>query len=266
MPVDKRLVNLLPRDRPYTFMEAYFSLRFDIEEGRENSINGYAALWGWSRNKVRNFVEGLRTGKGHIVDNQRTGKGQEIRIVFNNLDDPKDRQGTGKGQAKDRQEDTTIDPNPKPDTKPSSPPPSDGEGGEGKPEVVFTAPVMWISHKLAELILQNNQKNRELQDKKREVTVLRWAKDIDKMIRIDGRDAREVAEVVIWCQKDSFWSQNILSGAKLREQYDKLTLKMKGTALSLVKPAGTGRSKTESNIDAARQGAALLGVTDDETE
>ena len=73
IPVDKRLINLLPRDREYTFIEAYISYRVDIENGEENSINGYSRIWSWSRNKVRHFVEGLRTGKGHVMDNQRTG-------------------------------------------------------------------------------------------------------------------------------------------------------------------------------------------------
>lgn len=112
IPIDKRVINLLPKSREYTFLEAYISLRYDLEQGEEISINGYARIWSWSRNKVRNFVEGLRTGKGHVVDNQRTGKGQEIRIISNNLGEHKDSQGTVKGQAKDRQGTTTINPNP----------------------------------------------------------------------------------------------------------------------------------------------------------
>lgn len=108
IPVDKRIVNLLPRDREYTFIEAYISYRVDIENGEENSLNGYSRIWSWSRNKVRHFVEGLRTGKGHAVDNQRTGKGQEIRFIFNSLSGAKDKQGTCKEEARDMQGTTTI--------------------------------------------------------------------------------------------------------------------------------------------------------------
>jgi len=111
IPVDKRLFGLLPKKGAYSFIEAYISYRLDIENGCENSVNGYSRIWSWSRNKVRNFIEGLRTGKGHVVDNQRTGKGQEIRLFFNNLQDHKDRQRTGKGQARDRQGTITIDNN-----------------------------------------------------------------------------------------------------------------------------------------------------------
>jgi hypothetical protein len=118
IPIDKRLVNLLPKRGEYTFLEAYISLRVDLDSGAEISINGYSRMWSWSRNKVRYFVEGLRTGKGHSVDTQRTGKGQEIRLFFNNLQEAGDRLRTGKGQAKDRQGTTTIDTNTKPKEKP----------------------------------------------------------------------------------------------------------------------------------------------------
>jgi hypothetical protein len=113
IPVDKRIVNLLPKGGEYTFLEAYISLRIDLDNGADISINGYARLWSWSRNKVRHFVEGLRTGKGHSVDTQRTGKGQELRLIFNTLEEQKDIQGTAKGQAKDRQGTTTINTNTK---------------------------------------------------------------------------------------------------------------------------------------------------------
>ena len=55
----------------------------------------------------------------------------------------------------------------------------------------------------------------------------KWATEIDKMIRLDERDPERVKEVIEWCQKDSFWQDNILSTEKLREQFDKLELKMR---------------------------------------
>jgi DNA-binding Lrp family transcriptional regulator len=53
-----------------------------------------------------------------------------------------------------------------------------------------------------------------------------WAKHIDYMIRLDGRDPEEIERVVRWSQLDPFWQCNILSTKKLREQYDQLALKM----------------------------------------
>lgn len=49
-----------------------------------------------------------------------------------------------------------------------------------------------------------------------------WSKDADRMIRLDHRDFAEAKELIKWCQKDSFWSSNILSMATFRKQYDKL--------------------------------------------
>mgnify|MGYP000019933632 FL=1 len=54
----------------------------------------------------------------------------------------------------------------------------------------------------------------------------RWAKDFDLMIRRDKIDADDIAEVIEWCQKDSFWRSNILSGKKLREKYQQLRMRM----------------------------------------
>jgi len=54
----------------------------------------------------------------------------------------------------------------------------------------------------------------------------KWAKHIDLMIRKDERDIIEIEKVIIWCQADTFWQNNILSTAKLRKQYDQLALKM----------------------------------------
>ncbi|MBN1567918.1 MAG: hypothetical protein JXA73_08715 [Acidobacteria bacterium] len=47
-----------------------------------------------------------------------------------------------------------------------------------------------------------------------------WARDIEKIIRIDGRRVEDVEAVIAWCQNDSFWGPNILSGRKLRDKFD----------------------------------------------
>lgn len=55
-----------------------------------------------------------------------------------------------------------------------------------------------------------------------------WAKDLDRMIRLDHRTPEGIEAVLRWSQADPFWQANILSGAKLREKFDQLDLKMKG--------------------------------------
>lgn len=63
-----------------------------------------------------------------------------------------------------------------------------------------------------------------------------WAKDMDGIIRLDGRDPPEVEAVIRWCQRDPFWKTNILSAGKLRKQFGQLAMKMKG---------GNGNGKPE---------------------
>lgn len=50
----------------------------------------------------------------------------------------------------------------------------------------------------------------------------RWAEDIDKMHRLDGRSWGAIKACIIWSQRDDFWHQNILSGANLRKHYDRM--------------------------------------------
>lgn len=56
----------------------------------------------------------------------------------------------------------------------------------------------------------------------------KWAVDIDKLIKSEA-SPQEIEKVIIWCQQDEFWQNNILSTSKLRKQYDQLCLKMEAT-------------------------------------
>jgi hypothetical protein len=58
----------------------------------------------------------------------------------------------------------------------------------------------------------------------KEPDIVKWAQDIDRMIRLDERDPQEIETVIRWCQDDDFWYANILSAKKLREKYDQLVV------------------------------------------
>ena len=74
-----------------------------------------------------------------------------------------------------------------------------------------------LAERLHKWILKNKP-DRKIQDGWQK----RWAEDIDKMHRIDGRDWRRIAGAIDWSQRDTFWHQNILSGANLRKHYDRI--------------------------------------------
>lgn len=110
--LDKALVNFLPKDRPYTVLEAMFSYSKDIHENCENSINSYARIWSWSRCKVRRFITDLKTGARHAPDRDKTGARHAVRIIINNLQDTKDTGKTPARQGQDTDKTITINNNP----------------------------------------------------------------------------------------------------------------------------------------------------------
>ena len=54
-----------------------------------------------------------------------------------------------------------------------------------------------------------------------------WAKDIDKLNRIDKRSYEDIEKAIRWIKTDgNFWCPNIISGSKLREKYPQVFLQM----------------------------------------
>jgi hypothetical protein len=77
--------------------------------------------------------------------------------------------------------------------------------------------------RLASFLLEGILKNKP--DFKR-LNLQTWAKDIDLMIRRDGRNPDRIREVIHWTQNDSFWRKNILSTGSLRKSFDRLEMAM----------------------------------------
>jgi len=110
--IDKRFINLLPKDnRPFTELEAMFSYSVNRDDGLRGSINGYAARWGWSRDKTRRFIRDIESGGDYYPTGKKTGshtgKKQAIRYVFNKLES---KQNRGKNREVYNQHDTIIEP------------------------------------------------------------------------------------------------------------------------------------------------------------
>lgn len=57
-----------------------------------------------------------------------------------------------------------------------------------------------------------------------------WADHIRKLVEIDDRELGTVYEVFDWANQDDFWKTNILSAAKLREQFPMLYAKSRKAA------------------------------------
>lgn len=89
------------------------------------------------------------------------------------------------------------------------------------PKKEFSEDVKDLAHLLFTLIRQNNPNFKG--------DPVKWYSDMDKMMRIDGRTYLEIQHIIRWTQDDNFWSSNILSGSKLRKQFDQLWMKAKRT-------------------------------------
>ena len=79
-----------------------------------------------------------------------------------------------------------------------------------------------LAERLKTLILGNHPKGKVPTD------LTAWSRHIVRMIKLDKRTEAEIEAVIVFSQRDPFWSRNILSTEKLRERYDQLYLKMKG--------------------------------------
>lgn len=100
------------------------------------------------------------------------------------------------------------------------------EGRKERDDVVDINPkneqFLPLAQLLADLIERNDSRFFKKRDKAK--TVQKWSNDIRLLVEADGYPATEVEPVIRWCQDDSFWKSNILSGGKLREQFPRLRM------------------------------------------
>ncbi len=61
---------------------------------------------------------------------------------------------------------------------------------------------------------------------KKQKTIAGWAKDIEKLIRLDKQEPSTVEEVYLFATHDNFWGANILSGKKTAGQVGHINKQM----------------------------------------
>lgn len=100
-----------------------------------------------------------------------------------------------------------------------------------KEKQTYSADDMRLAELLRDLIKENLPTFKE-------PNLNQWATHIEKLHRIDGRTYEQIEFIIKWCQQDSFWSGNILSGNKLRKQFDQLTAHAKRGVKGVIKNQG----------------------------
>ena len=129
--------------------------------------------------------------------------------------------------------------------KESSPP----QGG-GRPTELQSAPhpkkTDSESTRLAELLFTLHKKyDRQYSPPQKHIET--WADDIEKLHRIDKREYTDIERVIRWVKSDgNFWFSNIMSGAKLREQFSRLCVQM---SQGNTNRQGRGSAVDKSGVD-----------------
>jgi hypothetical protein len=149
---------------------------------------------------MKPLIDGTSPNKGRPIELTRAYIGLLIYIInYDTYQDLKSYKGMDKGRPSSEQ----------------------GQLREIRENKIFLSDSLEI--RLAELLLEKiltrnpNHKKPNLQT---------WARDIDRMIRLDHRAPDDIRSVIEWCQADTFWQNNILSVDKLRKQFDQLALRM----------------------------------------
>ena len=104
------------------------------------------------------------------------------------------------------------------------------------------SPYLKMAQYLFNWIKQNNPSAKEPNYQK-------WADDFRKLSEIDKRSKKDIKQIIDWSQKDNFWQTNILSPAKLRKHFDKLTMQKnakpsKRNSFQEVEPSWLNQEKT----------------------
>lgn len=102
-----------------------------------------------------------------------------------------------------------------------------------------------------------NKKIHENNPKAKQPNLQKWADVMRKIVEIDKRDKHDVSLVIAWCQKDDFWSTNILSPSKLRKQFDRLYMKMQKEA---TKPNSSEQPLTGEAKRSAEEAKAIADL------
>jgi hypothetical protein len=70
LKIPANLSDSLPKNRPYTALEAAYSVGLDMVLQKKGTLRGYASLWGWNHHKVKNFLNELGLLDKVIKNNQ----------------------------------------------------------------------------------------------------------------------------------------------------------------------------------------------------
>ncbi len=255
LPISNALLKYLPKSRKYTELEAGVSIQSDYDRGNPVTVSGYAALWMWSRKKVRKFLCDFnveivypddtkikRNQRGHIRIHKRDIKGTDkghIRCINSKqLEEESDIKGTDKGHKRDIKGNTTKNLNPKPEPNPKR----------------YTDEIKNFTNSYQKYISNQFPKTApEITDS----LIESCCDTIDKLIRLDDFTFDEIYKSVQWAARDDFWSDQILSLSQLRKKAKNGNKKFVNLYTAYQKkdtqPLNMADQRTQTNAEAVRR-------------
>lgn len=72
------------------------------------------------------------------------------------------------------------------------------------------------------------EKIRERNPEFKEPNLEKWAREMDALLRIDKREVEKVKALILWASQHKWWKAACLSPAKLRKDFDAMSMQMSG--------------------------------------
>jgi len=206
---------------------------------RITSERKLAERWGWSRTKVRNFLEILKKDSMIKVEKPNQKRTRIKVLNYSNYQNIKNHKRTReepeKNQRRTREEpEKNINNNDNNDNNDNNKKRSEKKSIPNnipKPKFDKKSIPYKAAFYLRKLILNNNP--RQPVPNENPSDMREWAIEMDRLNRLGpvgtknkGYSWEEIGKIMEWCQDHHFWKNNILSAGKFREQITKLENQM----------------------------------------
>jgi len=186
---------------------------------KAHRIGEYVALPAWpkhqnyeTRSKIKDGITAClkELPKECLLELVKIGYRFDLRPIFDTLSIPYPYDTNYSDSELDIDSDSDIDSTPE---NPASP-----------PEKLYPSETYTLADLLSELHTQNIDPGyRHCSPTQNQ----RWAGDIEKLNRLDGRSFQDIEKAIRWIKTPGqFWAPNIMSGAKLREKFPTIWAQM----------------------------------------
>lgn len=184
------------------FSEIVISADLGVDLGDSIRIRGCTGRTDWLKNKRAAGKKGGKASSRKGISNKGLRRSKQSK------------QRLPKKVSRAPEKSNTLAPAPAPA------PVLNKERGSSNKSTTDNPGCLKLSTQLASLVAARDPGSKAA--KEPTTTARRWYIEIERLHRIDGRSCEDIRRVIEWSQADPFWQANILSGKKLRRQFETL--------------------------------------------